>query len=126
MYEELYRRIFQRIDSLMKKEKLFLDYEINLVKLARLVGTNRTYASRAICMKYKNLKEYLNKLRLDNLFYEFKSDNMGILCDDPDDFANKYGFRTRRSLDRVLNREKGCTYSRMMHEKKALGEDFTD
>lgn len=129
MYEDLYRRIFKKIDIIVREEKLFLDYNISLEKLARIVGTNRTYLSRAICMNYKNLKEYLNKLRLDNLLNDFDSDKAGdALCDDQDDLANKYGFRTRRSLDRVFNREKGCSYSNMMKKKKKKksGKDLSD
>ena len=36
---------------------------------------------------------------------------------DPDEFANSYGFRTRRSLDRILVKETGCTYRKILRRR---------
>lgn len=118
---ELYNDIFIKIDKIMREDKLFLDHKISLIKLARIVGTNRTYASRAVCEKYKNFKEYINNLRVDNLLLDVKNDSFkNVLSEDLDNFANKYGFKTRRSLDRVMSRERGCTYSTVIKKKNSL------
>lgn len=113
--------IFGRLDKRMREDKLYLDYTLTLPKLSGMTGTNRTYASRAICGRFRNFRDYVNTLRVENLLSDVQC---GRCCDDiagdPDEFANKYGFRTRRSLDRVLVKETGCTYRKIKQRGQGL------
>ena len=58
--------LMEKIDYVMHNDNLFLRPDLSLVTLCEMVGTNRTYASRAI----KNAKgcsfpDYVNRLRLE-------------------------------------------------------------
>lgn len=58
--------LMERIDYAMRDEKLFLQTDLSLVTLCEKVGTNRTYASKAIKdAKGCNFSDYVNRFRLD-------------------------------------------------------------
>ncbi len=58
--------IARRVDSLMDKKRLFLKGDLTLEKLAREVGTNRTYLSRMFNrVKGTTFSDYLNRKRLE-------------------------------------------------------------
>lgn len=58
--------LIDRIDAAMEKDNLFLDADLSIVSLAEKVGTNRTYASKAIKdAKGCNFSDYVNRYRLD-------------------------------------------------------------
>lgn len=58
--------LIDRIDAAMEKDNLFLDANLSIVSLAEKVGTNRTYASKAIKdAKGCNFSDYVNRYRLD-------------------------------------------------------------
>ena len=100
--------VFERLDRKMREDKLYLDYSMTLPKLSEMTGTNRTYASRAICEKYKSFRGYINSLRVEHLLADVQESS---------EFANSYGFRTRRSLDRILVKETGCTYRKILRRR---------
>ena len=58
--------LIERIDNAMQKDSLFLKSDLSLVSLCELIGTNRTYASKAIKdAKGCNFSDYVNRFRLD-------------------------------------------------------------
>ena len=58
--------LIERIDSAMKNDNLFLQPDLSLALLCEKVGTNRTYASKAIKdSKGANFPDYVNRFRLD-------------------------------------------------------------
>lgn len=58
--------LIDRIDAAMEKDNLFLDADLSIVSLAEKLGTNRTYASKAIKdAKGCNFSDYVNRYRLD-------------------------------------------------------------
>ncbi len=58
--------LMERIDSAMMNERLFLQPDLSLTVLCEKVGTNRTYASKAIKeAKGCNFPDYVNRLRMD-------------------------------------------------------------
>lgn len=120
-WENIRDGIFERLDKKMKDGRLYLDYSMTLPKFSKITGTNRTYASKAICERYRNFRKYLNVLRVENLLADVRKERCpepGI--GDPDEMANNYGFRTGRSLDRILVKETGCTYRRIFRRRKHL------
>ena len=122
-----YDEIFRRLDRYMREERIYLDYDMTVARAAEIVGTNRTYISRSLSGRYKNFKNYINSFRVRDFLCDIteNEDLNHVLNEDPDDFARKYGFRTRRSLDRIMINEKGCTYRKYLHRMN-LGKDFTD
>lgn len=111
--------VFYRMDRTVKSGKLYLDPKLTLPVLADMAGTNRTYASRAVCSRFRNFRNYLNGLRVEHLLRDIQDgncDDMGV-CDE-DEFANSYGFRNRRSMDRVLSKETGYTYRKLLMRRK--------
>lgn len=118
-WEKIKDVVFDRLDRKMKDGRLYLDCDLTLPRFSKITGTNRTYASKAICGRYKNFKEYLNTLRVENVLKEVQEeDSPDLKMTDPDEIANRYGFKTKRSLDRILVRETGCTYRRIVKKKK--------
>lgn len=66
--------LINRIDSAMEKDNLFLQPDLSLVTLCEKVGTNRTYASKAIKdAKGCNFSDYVNRFRLDYAVEMMKS-----------------------------------------------------
>ena len=58
--------LMERIDYVMMNENLFLQPDLSLTVLCEKVGTNRTYASKAIKdTKGCNFPDYVNRFRLD-------------------------------------------------------------
>ena len=58
--------LMERIDNAMAIERLFLKPDLSLVSLCERVGTNRTYASKAIKdAKGCNFSDYVNRYRLE-------------------------------------------------------------
>ena len=58
--------LMEKIDYVMINENLFLKPELSLISLCERVGTNRTYASKAIKdAKGCNFSDYVNRFRLD-------------------------------------------------------------
>lgn len=106
--------VFGRLDKRLRVGKHYLDRDLSLGRMCELAGANRTYVSRAVCSRYKNVREYINTLRIDTLFDELSQHLIKpALLEDPDAFAGRYGFRSRKSLDRILLKETGTTYSEL-------------
>ncbi|MCF0165795.1 MAG: hypothetical protein HUJ89_01240 [Bacteroidales bacterium] len=113
--------MFDYIDTRMKDEQLYLDIDMNEEKLARIIGTNRTYISRAVATRYENFRDYLNTLRLENMRRYLSTHPVtALFCEDYDEFANRYGFRSRRSLDRVSRAKGRESYSKIRKKRFTL------
>lgn len=107
--------VFEGLDAAMRRKRLYLDPDITLAALSRYLYTNRTYVSRAVCRRFRNFRDYVNTLRVEHLLRDIQEHRCGKISQaEGDDFACRYGFRSRRSLDRILVRETGCTYLRLV------------
>ena len=92
--------VFERLDRRMREDKLYLDYSMTLPKLSEMTGTNRTYASRAICEKYKSFREYINGLRVEHILADVQEKNaVEPEGGDPDE------------------KETGCTYRKILRRR---------
>ena len=61
------RQISTRIEEVMRKEKPFLQPDLRVSDLARLLHTNRDYISKAIRLdKGMSFNEYVNRLRIEH------------------------------------------------------------
>ena len=60
------KTLIERIDAAMVTGQLYLQPDLSLVSLSEQIGTNRTYASKAIKdAKGCNFSDYVNRYRLD-------------------------------------------------------------
>ena len=76
---EKFYKLYLKIEHKIIEDELFLDPFININKLSRSVGTNRTYLFKALTYsKYKSLKNLLNKLRLDYASKLIENDSLDI------------------------------------------------
>ena len=120
-----YIELFCRIDDVVRDNSLYLDSKLRLEVICRLVGTNRTYASRAIGAKYKNFSEYLKLLRLEYFVLVILSKPFHLFDTiDCDDMAISCGFKNRRSFDRALLRASGLTYSQVRKDLYNFRQNF--
>jgi YesN/AraC family two-component response regulator len=61
------RQISTRIEEVMREEKPFLQPDLRVSDLARLLHTNRDYISKAIRLdKGMSFNEYVNRLRIEH------------------------------------------------------------
>ncbi len=117
MMEEM---VFEKMDRKIRKRKSYLNPKFSLIEAAKLAGTNRTYTSRAVGHHFDNFKQYINTLRVENLLCDFYGDSCDeYLFDDSDEFAQEYGFKTKRSLDRIVYLQTGSSYAKIKRSRNA-------
>jgi len=65
LQEEQMHRIVAQINEVMINKKLYLDDEMSLTKLSKVLGINRTYISQTINEKFnKNYSSFINEYRI--------------------------------------------------------------
>ncbi len=125
--------IFEKMDKRIRKRKLYLDPDLSLQKAAKLAGTNRTYMSRAVCSHFGNFRHYVNTIRVENLLCDFYGEGCDEhLFEDADEFAQEYGFKTKRSMDRIVQNHTGLSYAKIKRcrkrdeeqKRKSAGKDL--
>lgn len=96
--DDVVKGVFQRMNVLVREKRLFLDRDLTLEKLALVVGTNRTYISKAFSQeKGMNFNMYINSLRL-----EYASDIALERWMCMEELAIASGFKTERTFYRAL------------------------
>jgi len=92
--------LFAQFEELVHSKKLFLEHDLRLEQVARMLGTNRTYLLTALnsCM-HMTFKEYINRLRIN---YAEQ-----LMTEDPtlskNDVAMRSGYNTLSSFYRNYN-----------------------
>ncbi|MBO6234697.1 MAG: helix-turn-helix domain-containing protein [Prevotella sp.] len=103
---EKIRQISARIEEVMRKEKPFLQPDLRVSDLARLLLTNRDYISRAIRLdKGMSFNEYVNKLRIEHAITLMKNNpQMSVL-----DLSVKSGYTSQASFFRNFKQFTGTS-----------------
>ncbi len=122
-------RIIYAIITLFEKEKLYLKSDIKLVDVAKMVGTNKTYLSRALNTRLsKNFCQFVNHFRV--------RDACELYIKNPDQdmrpLAEQCGFSSQSTFSMVFKSTTGYTpgdWSRMvklklMNDEKVKVEDY--
>jgi AraC-like DNA-binding protein len=97
-----------RIDKAICSGKLYLDPNLSITKVAKEIGTNRTYLSKSINLKTgQNFNEYINNYRSEHARNFIRK---SLLSDEGkssydvsltmSDVASASGFRSLRALNR--------------------------
>ena len=104
--------IISRSDSVLKKDKLFLDQNLHIGRLAKEVGTNRTYLSRSIkSIKGMTFTDYINFQRIAYAKEYLVKNPPDITIDD---LAIVSGFGSKRNFIRYFKRSEGITPGQYM------------
>lgn len=114
--ERIGEELMVRCDMLMKREKLFLDPSLSLNLLAREIGTNRTYLSKAFKSSGNHsFCYYVNSLRVDyakesirnSLLHNRKGSAIYPIA--MEDYALESGFSSVRNFSRWFKMLEGVT-----------------
>lgn len=108
--EDVVRRsnaYFEKMEKLMREERPYLDPELTIGDMCRMLGTNRTYISLSLSSRNTNFNRYVNGYRM------WYMEN--CLCEEKrsygqEDIAVMSGFANSRMMNRTLLRERGKTY----------------
>ena len=101
----LYNKIQQKVD----KEKLYLQHDINLSTLAKLVNSNSNYVSEAINLfTNTNFSTFINKKRIAHAKIKIVEQNKKQVLD-YDDIAEISGFNSKSHFYRVFKQLSGLT-----------------
>jgi len=104
-----------RIDKAICSRKLYLDPNLSIKKVAKEIGTNRTYLSKSINLKTgQNFNEYINNYRSEHARNYIRE---SLLSDEGknaynvsltmSDVASASGFRSLRALNRYHMKKYG-------------------
>lgn len=92
----------------VESERLFADPELSVPRLARLLGTNSAYVSRALNEGIgQSFSSFVNRLRCDDVAARLRSGAEGDLLD----IALESGFSSKASFNRAFKAQFGCSPS---------------
>ena len=111
--------LYQRILSVMKEQKPFLNPNLDLVTLSRLVGTNRTQLSTTLNRQTgMNFSRWLAEYRVHHL--------LSLVALHPDSditaLASESGFTSRTSFFRQFRQVTGLTPNQYKNVRKETGK----
>ena len=101
-------RVLDALKVSMENDKVFLDPDMNMQKLAKIVGTNKTTLSRLINSgMHKNFASLLNSYRIreavqllsDTRYRDYKIEAIGEMC----------GYGSRQVFHSAFKKEMGIT-----------------
>ena len=103
-----YRKLFEKIEQLMKVEKVWLNPDYNVLQMSKDIGTNTLYVSQSINKFAKmNVRSYLNEFRINaflNNIEEIKSGKISI----KEAFCSS-GFNSQSTFNRVFKNKFSMT-----------------
>lgn len=116
-----YKQVLQeRMTQAFESERVFLDKKLTIVRLAEIVGTNRTYLSNFINAELQSsFSDYVNRYRVS-----FAKTLLGENNAPLDVIAEMSGFNSVSSFRRMFSAVEGCTPGqyRRKHGLEQAGE----
>lgn len=111
------RILFDRLETAMKKEKLYRQKNISLEKLAELLNTNRTYLSKAVnTFAGTSFNNYINIYRINDATDMMSQPGFNIPFKQ---LADMLGYNSVSVFCRAFQRETGCPPGRYKKEINA-------
>lgn len=106
--------MFAKLESLMSQEKIYHDQEISREKVAEMIGTNRTYLSKAINDNTgKSFNQYIASYRIEEALQILSNPKMDIPLKA---IYAEVGFSSINTFYKVFKEEVGMTPAKY-HEK---------
>jgi YesN/AraC family two-component response regulator len=104
--EKMKQLILSNIIKEFEQNKIYLNYQLNIMDLAKIVGSNRTYISNLINQKYnQNFCSFVNNYRLIELESIYQKDPQ--LSDEV--LAKLSGFGSVVSMKRAISLKTGTS-----------------
>lgn len=95
--------IFRKVDRLVREKKLYRQPDLTMEDVAQMLGTNRTYVSRAMQCYAGGFMKYMRNLKVEYLHaYIIEVNEEGRLLEDGEDLAMKAGFVNKRAMQRAV------------------------
>lgn len=111
-----YEELFSRIEEAIVKKELYLDSSFSRTLLAREVGSNRTYVTKALKTHGVGFYDYLNRYRLERAKQILSQrENSTMLMEE---VACGSGFSSVRVMNHCMVQSEGVTASQ--YRKKIL------
>ena len=111
------KQLLQTLQNIMENDRIFLDANINIQQLAKMIGTNKNTLSHII-NKYlnQNFASMLNRYRIreairllsDNEYCKYKIEAIGEMC----------GYNNRQTFHSAFKKEIGITPSHFRNISK--------
>ena len=100
--------IYRKMDRLIREKELYRNHHLTMDDVADMLGTNRTYLSRAVRCHAGGFVNYMLNLRVEGLHrYISEADEEGRLLEDGEDLAMKIGFTNKRAMQRAVKKVDG-------------------
>lgn len=102
--------IIEELEELMQEEKLFLDKDLNLNKVAKKLDTNRTYLSEEIKGNFNcNFSDYVKKYRIEEAMLHLADAQNEYLTIEA--IAGQVGFNSKSTFNTAFKKITGLTPS---------------
>lgn len=113
-----HERLKKELLELLEEEKIYLNPELKITEVCRMLHTNRTYLSGLINREFRvSFNELINKHRAQQAVWLLKTDNNHLSISD---IATESGFGSVSSFTRVFKNHTGITVSRFKQDQAAL------
>lgn len=107
---EILDNLSYQLEELIAVEKIYLDTQLNIGKLAEQLKTNKKYLQKAIKKKYNtNFIDFINGLRINEAIKIMSSEEVKNL--NMEGIASKSGFNNRVTFTRVFKQVTGVSPS---------------
>lgn len=117
-YMSFFDGLEEKLDSIMKEEKPYLNAKLTLFQLAKKIGSNEKYLSLFLNSKYEmNFSTYINSYRIEEakqLLLKKETANFTI-----ETIANMAGFHSKSSFNIKFKNNTGLTPSEFKNKKGA-------
>lgn len=112
------RELFEKVETMMQEQKIFRMKSLTRDSLAEMLGTNRTYLSRAINnMSGKSFSDYLNTWRVIEATRIMSDTSIDIPLKQ---LADDLGYSSTSVFYRSFQKETGVTAGKYMKEVRAM------
>lgn len=111
MVEDKYVRIYNKVKHHLEQERVYLDSNLSLATLSRLIGTNTVYLSKAINQGFGcGFKEVVNGYRIEYLMTIAPATKNYNL----EEIAKQCGFGSRSTFYEAFRQRMGMTPRKYM------------
>ncbi|MBO4268902.1 MAG: AraC family transcriptional regulator [Bacteroidaceae bacterium] len=119
-------KLLRNLKEMMEQERVFTDCTLNLEKLAKQLGTNRSTLSRAVntglgvnfttFLNSYRIKEAIRIINEESAHSSLKIESIGHLC----------GFNTRQAFHRAFKQETGMNMRQYLKNRSGLIQRNSD
>lgn len=111
--------IYEELEAIMKKDKIFLDPDLDINQVIKILSTNKKYLYEATSeFGAKNFRAYINEYRIDYSKKDIEEKIINKESFNVSTLFNEYGFKSNATFYRAFKTETGLTPSEFVEELK--------